>query len=324
MKKILLLCAVFFTHYSFGQDPHFSQYLASPLTLNPALTGSFHGSYRITGNYRQQWWSVGSPFNTGSVSFEQKLLQNKIEENDRFAVGALLLLDESLGGGLKSTYLSMSTAYHKALDEQGKNRLGIGFQATYGNRRINPARLTFANQFTSGGFDTNLPSGEASLNNLKPFMDVNTGIAYSYQSEVNFFQINVSVFHLARPRQTTLNDNHSRIERRYSIQAGGYFKLGKTGNRIMLSGLFMEQSGATEVNFGGAFGYHLDDGKSTKHIYGGAFYRINDAWYPYLSYKTESWQLSLSYDVITSSLQEASPKNGSMEISFIYIGKKKK
>lgn len=324
MKKILLLCTVFLSLNSYGQDPHFSQYLASPLTLNPALTGSFNGSYRITGNYRQQWWSVGSPFNTGSVSFEQKLLQNKIEENDRFAVGVLLLLDESLGGGLKSTYASMSTAYHKALDEQGKNRLGIGFQATYGNRRINPARLTFANQFASGGFDTNLPSGEASLNNLKPFIDVNTGIVYSHQSETNFFQVNASVFHLARPRQTTLNDDNSRIARRYSLQAGGDLKIDASGNRVMFSGLFMEQGGATEYNIGGAYGYSLSNGETEKYLYGGVFYRLNDAVYPYLSYKVENWQVSLSYDAVVSSLKEASPKNGSFEISFIYIGNKKK
>lgn len=323
MKKIVFFCAVVLSLCSFGQDPHFSQYLASPLTLNPALTGSFHGSYRITGNYRQQWWSVGSPFNTGSISFEKKVLQNKIEENDRFAVGALLLLDESLGGGLKSTYASMSTAYHKALDEQGKNRLGIGFQATYGNRRINPARLTFANQFTSGGFDTNLPSGEASLNNLKPFMDVNTGIVYSYQTEVDFFQINASVFHLARPRQTTLNDDNSRISRRYSLQAGGDLKIDASGNRMMFSGLFMEQGGATEYNIGGAYGYKLSNQNGDKYLYAGVFYRVKDAFYPYLSYKVDSWQVSLSYDAIVSSLKEASPKNGSFEISLIFINSKK-
>lgn len=27
----------------FAQDPHFSQYFASPLTLNPAYTGKFNG-----------------------------------------------------------------------------------------------------------------------------------------------------------------------------------------------------------------------------------------------------------------------------------------
>jgi len=35
-----------------AQDPHFSQFFASPLTLNPAFTGKFSGNYRIAGNHR--------------------------------------------------------------------------------------------------------------------------------------------------------------------------------------------------------------------------------------------------------------------------------
>ena len=38
-----------------AQDIHFSQYYASPLTLNPALTGKFNGLWRVTGIYRDQF-----------------------------------------------------------------------------------------------------------------------------------------------------------------------------------------------------------------------------------------------------------------------------
>ncbi|RYE11728.1 MAG: type IX secretion system membrane protein PorP/SprF, partial [Sphingobacteriales bacterium] len=48
----LLLC----TAKSFAQtDPHFSQYYANPLYLNPALTGVIDGDYRATVNFKQQW-----------------------------------------------------------------------------------------------------------------------------------------------------------------------------------------------------------------------------------------------------------------------------
>jgi len=323
MKQIIFLIALVVSIHSYSQDPHFSQYLSSPLTLNPALTGSFDGLYRITGNYRQQWWSVGSPFNTGTVSFEHQIFKNKIGDNDRFAIGGLLLLDESLGGGLKSTYASISTAYHIALDAQGRNRFGAGFQTTYGNRRINESKLTFANQFTSGGFNTALPSGELSLNNLKPFTDINTGIVYVHQDVNNFYQMSASVYHLTQPRQTTLNDDNSRIPRRFSLQAVGDFKLNQSGNRFMISGLFMVQGGATEFNIGGAFGYNLSNEASTRFIYGGVFYRLKDAVYPYVSYKTASLQVSLSYDAVVSSLNQVTPKTGSLELSVIYINHKK-
>jgi hypothetical protein len=42
-----------------GQDLHFSQFMNSPLTTNPANTGFIPGGdYRVGINYRNQWSSV--------------------------------------------------------------------------------------------------------------------------------------------------------------------------------------------------------------------------------------------------------------------------
>jgi len=57
MKKLLLTLLLFpgIVSVSLAQDPNFSQFFASPLTLNPALTGKFDGNFRLAGNYRNQW-----------------------------------------------------------------------------------------------------------------------------------------------------------------------------------------------------------------------------------------------------------------------------
>ncbi len=49
MKKFIstLLLGIGFAGVATAQDPNFSQFFSSPLTLNPALTGKFDGSYRI-------------------------------------------------------------------------------------------------------------------------------------------------------------------------------------------------------------------------------------------------------------------------------------
>ena len=58
MRKILAsLCTVFLLVSVKAQDPHFSQFFASPLTLNPAFTGKFDGSWRLAANHRDQWHS---------------------------------------------------------------------------------------------------------------------------------------------------------------------------------------------------------------------------------------------------------------------------
>ena len=55
MKKFLplfFLLAIATT--GLAQDQHFTQFFASPLTLNPALTGTFDGKYRVAFIYRDQ------------------------------------------------------------------------------------------------------------------------------------------------------------------------------------------------------------------------------------------------------------------------------
>ena len=61
-----------------AQDPHFSQFFSSPLTLNPALTGLFDGDFRVAGNYRTQWPTINNAFKTGTASFDFSVFKNQI------------------------------------------------------------------------------------------------------------------------------------------------------------------------------------------------------------------------------------------------------
>ena len=54
MKKIFYIVVLLVTTISTqAQDPHFSQFFASPLVLNPAYTGKFNGTWRLTANETQ-------------------------------------------------------------------------------------------------------------------------------------------------------------------------------------------------------------------------------------------------------------------------------
>src|SRR5215831_3195459 len=102
-----------------AQDPNFSQFFASPLTLNPALTGKFDGSFRVAGNYRNQWPTINNAFITYTASFDAGILKGTIPDFDQFGVGVMAFSDKSGNGVLQNNYLALSTAYHKALDENG-------------------------------------------------------------------------------------------------------------------------------------------------------------------------------------------------------------
>lgn len=295
-----------------AQDPRFSQYFASPMTLNPALTGNIDGAFRIAANYRQQWWATGDPFNTASLSFEQRLLEDRLGENDRLGVGGLMMLDNSMAGGLRSTYMGISTSFLKGLNE--RNRLGVGFQAVYGNRIVDYDKLSFFNQFDVDGFNTTLPSGEMALSTMQPTIDFNAGILYQYEDDISRIYAGFSMYHITRPKQTVMDDPLSRIPYRYTAHAGAMFLSGES-MRYTFHALWQQQAKATDLTAGGAVGYDLGE----KHtFYLGAWYRVKDSFYPYVSYVRGGMQFGLTFDLLTSSLRQASPRNGSVELSFVF------
>jgi hypothetical protein len=53
-----------------AQDPHFSQFFASPLTLNPALTGKLMVTLECDRHYRNQWPTINRAYTTTTVSVD--------------------------------------------------------------------------------------------------------------------------------------------------------------------------------------------------------------------------------------------------------------
>lgn len=300
-----------------GQDPNFSQYFSSPLTLNPAHTGFFDGEHRVASNFRQQSLGSGTLFRTATVSWDTKLLTEKIDEWDTWGFGLLALTDQSSGGAYRSNYLSLSTAYRKTLDEDGLHSLGIGFQATYANRFIDMNKLSFASQFTSGGFDMALPTGEQPIQSGIQYIDVQAGALYAYRSETFNAYVGGSVYHLTQPRQSFYEDQLNRLRLRSSLHAGAGVL--QNGQQFMVSGLFATQGGAQEIAIGGAYGYPLGMDEDDKFLQVGAWYRWNDAWYPYIGLQWNAIQGGISYDVQTSSWSGGgAPRSRSIELSLIY------
>ncbi|HEU0065301.1 MAG TPA: type IX secretion system membrane protein PorP/SprF, partial [Flavisolibacter sp.] len=101
MRK--LLCSFIILAFGIGshaQDPNFSQFFASPLTLNPALTGKFDGVYRVAINYRNQWPTINNAFTTATASFDAGILKGKIPDFDQFGIGFMGFTDKSGNGVL--------------------------------------------------------------------------------------------------------------------------------------------------------------------------------------------------------------------------------
>lgn len=317
-KWILLGCLCASLSSVTAQDPHFSQFFASPLTLNPALTGKFFGSYRVAGNYRNQWPSINNAYTTATASIDFHILQDRIATNDTWGIGFMGYSDASSNGAVKKNYAAISTAYHKGLDEEGFHQLGAGFQVTYANMLINTNQLTFEDQLTTAGF-TGVTSEIFNYSTLKTnFIDVNAGVLYNGSTnDRNNFYIGVSMYHINRPKQEFTGAQYV-LYPRTTFHAGGYFPIGANSN-LHLSALHMMQGGASQTVIGGAVQLmaNPDDEKPTS-LYVGSWVRFNDAIIPYLGLEFGDLRLGATYDYNYSSLKTASQNRGGIELSLIY------
>ena len=305
-----------------AQDPHFSQFFASPLTLNPAFTGKFDGEWRLAANHRDQWPSIPKAYVTSTFSFDKAILKNKIPETDVLGIGFSGLSDASANNQLKLNYGSMSMSYHKALDEDGYNTIGAGFQATYSSLLLETKDLNFESMLTQNGF-TNQAGREVLQNgNNQSYFDMNAGLLFSGSSNGNNnYYVGVSAYHVNRPTVGFKSSNYQ-LASRLTIHAGGTFPVSDV---VSFNGslIHQRQAKASETTIGGAFSYNLNgDEEKSASVYLGSWLRFNDALIPYIGLEIGGLRIGASYDVNVSTLKAATASRGGSEFSLIYIKKK--
>jgi type IX secretion system PorP/SprF family membrane protein len=337
MRKFTLLIAAFIllsVSLVKAQDIHFSQYYASPLTLNPALTGLINGDFRIAANYRGQWFSIpttasAAPYNTYQASFDAPLFRRKLG-NSGLGVGGMFYADEA-GNGSLTTYAAMgNVAYHQSVDRYGKSRLSLGFQGGMIQKRIFQYDLLFEQQFDAGlnSFNPFLSNGEDNFNDASfLYFDLNAGALFSSRASQKFsYYLGFSANHITRPGESFLGDGGNTIDMRYIAHAGAEIKTSKYF-KILPTFYYTMQTNAQQFNLGSGFEYLFSDEFSG---FAGAFTRVvggidqfkNDAFITTVGFETKGLRIGASYDVNTSPLRGATTSVGAFEVSLIYIHNK--
>jgi type IX secretion system PorP/SprF family membrane protein len=329
MRKFYLAFLVLALGFQcFAQDIHFSQYYASPLTLNPALTGNINGDFRAAFNYRNQWFNIPTlntiaPYQTYQASFDMPILRNRLG-NDGFGVGAMFYNDKA-GDGALTTFTGMaSIAYHKAVDREGRGRLSLGIQAGVIEKQVNINNLVFENQLDNFGFNTTLPNGENNYIGKAIIMpDVNIGTTWTHavKDYLNYY-VGFSMDHLARPRQSFLQDETARLDYLYNIHGGMEIFLNRDYSfSLSPTFLFMLQGNAQQYNLGIGLNYWVNDNIA---VFGGPWYRVNDAFILAAGVEIYNARLGLSYDITASDLKQATQAQGALELSVVYVFKKQR
>ncbi len=288
---------------TYGQDPHFSQFYANPLYLNPAFAGTSLCP-RLILNFRDQWPSIAGTYVTYNASYDQHI------EKISGGIGVLLNTDRAGQGILNTTNISVMYSYRLEVNRKFSMRAAI--EATYFQKSLDWQKLTFGDQIDPRhGFVFN-------TNELQPSKLTKSNIDFSAGAlgyGENYF-VGFAVNHLTEPDEGFISK--SRMQRRYTIHAGGVINLVKKVRRrsnehiptLSPNILFMQQGNSQEINYGIYFNRYP--------FVGGMWFRQNfknsDAVVFMVGIHASMFKIGYSYDLTVSKLTNAT--GGAHEVSF--------
>lgn len=327
--KILFIIAILSLKLQ-AQDIHLSQTHMTPLLVNPANAGS---EYTMRGilNYRSQWGSVTNPFNTMMASFDMQFKPKKENKIGYFAAGIYFFNDEAGESETKTTQVNLSGAYHVRVNQ--KNTLGLGVQGGYFQRSSKIANLKWGSQFDGFQYNSTFDSNEANGANKLSFgtTDFTSGLVWTYRNDEKYLSgkkllINagLSMHHLTKPKVEFQNIFPDQLHYRWIAHANAIVGLNPKVT-LLPYGFYSRQGAINEIMFGSNVLYKFkEESKYTQNVKGmavggGLFYRWNDAIVAMIAFEFDHYNITFSYDINTSSLNDASGKQGAYEIALRYV-----
>jgi type IX secretion system PorP/SprF family membrane protein len=322
--KITFFTSFIFTClFSFGQDIHFSQYYASPLSVSPANTGNYSGDLRVMANYRRQWGSfsdqASTPFTTMSLGVDKVFF---LQNNDRVSGGLYIVNDKSSPNKLVVNKFFASGAYHKKF---GKHNLGAGLQVGFVNKSLNTKDFTYPEDWDidNGNFNSDYSNSETASSDGISYLDFNVGATWS--SKFGNFEpfATISAFHINSPKESYL-DKDNKLPIRKAMHFGGKYTL---KNRIFITpSIFtMSHAKASNLLIGSNVGLIVSEKIAPiRNVFGGVYFRDGisrnpDALIVVVGGTFYNFEVGLSYDLNVSELHKATNYKGGLELSLIYI-----
>jgi type IX secretion system PorP/SprF family membrane protein len=335
LPLIVTLCAV----DAHGQDPRFSQYYASPSYFNPALTGAYDGSFRLTSIYRDQW--RGAADNTfvsytagGDVRFD--IGPKSAITRDAAAGGVVFVRDQVDVVNFTTTFAALTGAFHKNLNDKKQTYLSFGFRFGIAQKNVNYEQINFQDEFD--GIDQFvLPTNETLPRNNFAYPDLALGINFSTRpSSTSHFNTGFSIDHVlpvdlsfyqeGNSNNPTVEFPENAIYQRYSADIAYGFALNSFSHHFLsLRAAFLTQGPFQEAIIGGHWKNRISRVAGNNFMLGG-YLRLNnyiESFRPnaavlMVGVELQDVKLGISYDINVIGGKLAN--RNALELSVIYIG----
>lgn len=197
MKNSTLILSILLTILAFSlhsQDVLFSQYINTPVLVNPSFTGNFEGDKRINLGYRDQWRSslASAGYKAGFLTYDSK---TRLSNTSHFGYGASAVIDRAGSLNFGTNQYNVHTAITKCLGDSQKSHhlLSAGLQMGISNTGFNSRNKTY--------------------------FDLGSGLLWEYKTAKDFgIQLGAAVFHLNKPNISIVSGNNT-LYSRYNIHA---------------------------------------------------------------------------------------------------------
>jgi type IX secretion system PorP/SprF family membrane protein len=349
MRKVVsLLLLSLYLLSSYAQDIHFSQYYASPLTLNPALTGKFDGLWRVNAIYRGQWFAPKDlqPYSTVAGSVDFSLLKDKMKGN-ALGVGLLVINDQQnfraiadpsnpfngQKNTINQTKIALGLAYTLAFGKTKNTQLSVGFQPQLEFRNMN-FNYTFNDGFNPDlTYDPTRAGENLTAGALPMAFNFSAGAFFNTKPlDWLTFYAGYSMFNIARPKDNVLTAGTTAPrDFRHAANVGFEFEI-KKRFLIIPGGYFQYMAKSTEIAVGTTAGYKiLNTDDKTAIIFLGCWGRVGRDVIPKVGFEYNRFRFGAAFDVRLSQLQKdskaaiaSSSQPLAFEFSLTYIGGMKK
>lgn len=293
-----------------AQDPHFTQFYAAPLYMNPASAGNAvcdeSPAGRVTGQYRNQWPGLPGNFKTINLSWDQPF---------DFAHGGfgVQYVNDKQGSGIITTQSIMATySYAAKLNDQF--RLRVGLQSGIVNRSLDMSKIRFADQLDSV---QHVDPNKTAITQAVSYPSFATGFLFSGKN----FYVGGAVFNLNQPNWSFYQNPNEFLRRRIALHGGYTFTL-KDEFKLTPQFQFMKQYLFRELLVG--TNVHMKKfiaGAWYRHLMGN--YNHADAIAMTLGYQTKAFRFIYSYDFTISDGRSAIPSSHEITLSFAWKTKQK-
>lgn len=322
LKLFIGLLFLNFYSNSFSQDFHLSQYWASPLNLNSALSGHFDKNIRISATYRNQWINFNS-FSVYNISVDANILKKKLNGN-YLGVGVNIFQEKEAINNFTNSGFNFSLAFNKRIGARGlSHNIALGVSSLYTIKQTNFKELVYGNLYEKNDNYDPIDLNDSKMNS---FFDLGFGVNYSLRiAKKHGANLSFSVFNILEQQKDYGLYKNVLIYRRYSFNASSTISLNSKFNIIPLV-LVQSQGTHFEFNFGSYFKYLMNKRKNTA-FYFGVQYRMvakvnntlgSDALILGLRTEIKNFDIGFTYDITLSDLQKLNQFVGGPELSLSY------